>query len=359
LPGITEVIIERGIMNDQEREDLMPAVSVIIPTYNRANFITEAVDSILIQDYSDVEIVVIDDGSDDDTKVMLRPYENKIRYFYQENKGLGEARNKGIKEAHGKYIALLDSDDLWLPGKLQLQIACMEAKPEIGLCCTNFHQFNDEGVIQGRDQESWEAYQRYGLTLNTIFLNEEPLVNVVGPELCHDGNGTFLFGNIFTEYLLGPLLLSSTAVLKRSLALDVIPCMNGFSYTHDYYLFAYISKTHPVGFINLPLCKKRSDIKEKMGQAAQLTAEKHQIGLRMEYLRLTERLWRDDQLFFKDHKKQVNHRLSLIHSDLGYRYFRNKMSKKALSHFVESIRLKPYQKRVYPYLFFSALRSLF
>ena len=359
MPGITEVIIERGIMNDQERENLMPAVSVIIPTYNRANFITEAIVSVLAQDYPDMEIVVIDDGSDDDTEVILRPYKNKIRYLYQDNKGLGEARNRGIKEAHGKYIALLDSDDLWLPDKLHLQIACMEAKPEVELCCTNFHQFNDEGIIKGKDQESWEAYQRYGLTLNSIFSNEEPLANVVGPELNHYGNGSLLFGNIFSEYLFGPLLLSSTAMLKRSLALDVIPHMNGFSYTHDYYLFAYISKTHPVGFINLPLCKKRSNIKEKIGQAAQLTAEKHQIGLRKEYLRLTERLWRDDTLFFKDHKKQVNHRLSLIHSDLGYRYLRNKIAKKALLHFVESIRLKPYQKRVYPFLFFAALRSLF
>ena len=98
-------------------------------------------------------------------------------------------------------------------------------------------------------------------------------------------------------------------------------------------------------------------IKEKKGQALQLTAEKHQIGLRTEYLRITEKLWRDDQIFYKKHKKKVNHRLSFIHSELGYRFYKNKMTKEAVLHLWQSIRLKPNQRRVYFYLC-SSLKGL-
>ncbi|MEI6614258.1 MAG: glycosyltransferase family A protein, partial [Chrysiogenales bacterium] len=84
-------------------------VSVIIPTYNRAHFIAESIESILSQTYKDYEIIIVDDGSTDNTREVLKPFLNKIHYIFQENKGGAEARNTGIKKANGKYIAFLDS----------------------------------------------------------------------------------------------------------------------------------------------------------------------------------------------------------------------------------------------------------
>ena len=98
----------------------MPTVSIIIPTYNRQSLVQETIDSVLRQSLSDWELIVIDDGSTDETgAVLTERYGTSIRYVYQQNQGESAARNYGISLAQGKYVAFLDSDDLWLPNKLQ------------------------------------------------------------------------------------------------------------------------------------------------------------------------------------------------------------------------------------------------
>lgn len=97
-------------------------VSAIIPTYNRSNIVVEAIDSILSQTYRNIEIIVVDDGSTDDTRERLRRYGNRIRMISQQNAGPGIARNRGIAAARGELIAFLDSDDLWLPTKIERQV---------------------------------------------------------------------------------------------------------------------------------------------------------------------------------------------------------------------------------------------
>jgi len=108
-----------------------PRVSVIIPTYNRARFVTKAIDSVLAQTYTDYEIIVIDDGSSDNTREILGPYMDKIQYIYQENAGASAARNPGISAATGEWVAFLDSDDEWLPEKLSIQMAHVRERPDL------------------------------------------------------------------------------------------------------------------------------------------------------------------------------------------------------------------------------------
>ena len=91
----------------------MPLISVIIPTYTREKFVTKAIDSVLKQSFRDYEIIVIDDGSTDNTREILKAYANKIKYIYQENSGVSSARNVGIQAARGLWISFLDSDDEW------------------------------------------------------------------------------------------------------------------------------------------------------------------------------------------------------------------------------------------------------
>lgn len=107
----------------------MPRVSVIIPAYHHAQFIGAAIDSVLAQTYRDFEIIVVNDGSPDDTEEVLRPYieGGQIRYFWQENQGAAAARNNGAKMAVGELLAFLDDDDQWLPDKLEWQVEVMEA----------------------------------------------------------------------------------------------------------------------------------------------------------------------------------------------------------------------------------------
>ena len=112
-----------------------PLVSAIIPTYNYGRFVVEAVESALAQTYSPVEVVVVDDGSTDDTAERLRPYRARIRYLYQENRGLSGARNAGIRAARGEYVALLDSDDTWKPEKIAAQMSLVSAKGYPAVVC--------------------------------------------------------------------------------------------------------------------------------------------------------------------------------------------------------------------------------
>lgn len=103
----------------------MPIVSVVVPTYNAAAYIGMAIDSVLAQSFKDVEVIVVDDGSVDDTAAVMSRYGPPIRYLRQENSGVAAARNRGIKESSGRYVAFLDADDTWLPDKLQRQVAAL------------------------------------------------------------------------------------------------------------------------------------------------------------------------------------------------------------------------------------------
>ena len=112
----------------------MPKVSVIIPTYNRADVVGGAIQSVLDQTYTDWELIVVDDGSQDNTRDVVASYDDpRIRYIHQDNMKLPGARNTGIRASTGQYIAFLDSDDLFLPGKLQLQVDAMDRDSDIGL----------------------------------------------------------------------------------------------------------------------------------------------------------------------------------------------------------------------------------
>jgi glycosyltransferase involved in cell wall biosynthesis len=124
-----------------------PLVSVVIPTYNTAKYISYTLDSVFQQTFKDYEVIVVDDGSTDNTKAVLKPYMQKVSYIYQENSGRSEGRNTGIKAASGKYIAFLDSDDLWTPTKVEEQVALMEKHQEIDFLFGDKQRFSDDGTI--------------------------------------------------------------------------------------------------------------------------------------------------------------------------------------------------------------------
>lgn len=123
----------------------MPIVSVVIPTYNYARYIHQAIDSVLAQTFTDYEIIVIDDGSTDDTADVIRRYGDRVRYEFQENMGLPMTRNRGCAIARGEYFAFLDADDVWLPEKLAVQVHALERHPEAGMVCGSMYRIDVEG----------------------------------------------------------------------------------------------------------------------------------------------------------------------------------------------------------------------
>lgn len=129
---------------------MSPEISVVIPTYNRAGLLREAVDSALAQTFRDREIVVVDDGSTDATAEVLASYGDRIRAVRQENRGEAAARNRGIAEARGRWIAFLDSDDLWEPTALERVHAAAERDPDAGLVAMRARAVRADGTRTGR-----------------------------------------------------------------------------------------------------------------------------------------------------------------------------------------------------------------
>lgn len=113
-----------------------PLVSVVIPAWNSARTLPRAIDSVLAQTWTRREIIVVDDGSSDDSLALLAGYGEQLRVISQANGGPSSARNRGLREARGRYVAFLDADDHWLPEKLERQVALLESRPDLGFCST-------------------------------------------------------------------------------------------------------------------------------------------------------------------------------------------------------------------------------
>ncbi|NVM57275.1 MAG: glycosyltransferase family 2 protein [Desulfobacterales bacterium] len=205
----------------------MPAVSVIIPTYNRARFLKEAICSVLAQDFHDFELIVVDDGSTDDSPQLLGSYP-KIRIVRQDRRGVSAARNAGIARAPGRFVAFLDSDDLWLPGKLSAQVAFFETHPTALICQTE------------------EVWIRNGIRVN--------------PKKQHKKHSGMIFGPSLELCLVSP-----SAVMMQRRLLDEV---GGFDETlpacEDYDLWLRIACRFPIYLISTPLVVKRGGHKDQL-----------------------------------------------------------------------------------------------
>lgn len=154
-----------------------PFISVIIPTYNRLQHVTAALESVLAQSYSSFEVIIVDDGSADGTREHIERLISSrstsaptLRYLFQSNQGSSAARNRGIAEARGQWIAFLDSDDKWYPGKLEWQVRAVEAyKDSCGACITDARLVNNSGMETTSFYQTGKSYgQEIGLVENAV-----------------------------------------------------------------------------------------------------------------------------------------------------------------------------------------------
>lgn len=155
-------------------------ISVIIPTYNYGKYIEEAIQSVLQQDYASLEILIVDDGSTDNTREIVKPYlSDNVRYFYRENNGHAAARNFGIREARGNYIAQLDADDYYLPHKLSLQMDYLRTHPQCPIVFTrfkNFYKNSEERAIVLKENPRFDEF----VVNHTTMLARKDLFSKVG-----------------------------------------------------------------------------------------------------------------------------------------------------------------------------------
>jgi glycosyltransferase involved in cell wall biosynthesis len=211
-----------------------PTVSVIIPTYNRAWILREAIDSVLSQEFTDYELIVVDDGSTDDTRAILDSYGQDIIVLPQANQGVSAARNRGIAESRAQLVAFLDSDDLWLQHKLSRQVAFFEFNPDALICQT---------------EETWI---RNGVRVN--------------PKKRHQK----LSGMIF-EPSLDLCLVSPSAVMIRKTLFDAVGTFDeSLPACEDYDLWLRVSCRYPVRLIDESLTIKHGGHADQLSKAAGL-----------------------------------------------------------------------------------------
>lgn len=132
-----------------------PIISIVVPAFNQAEFLADAVDSAMAQTYRDFEIILVDDGSTDETPTVARKFGKAIRYIRQENQGLAGARNTGVLLANGEYVALLDSDDLWLPTFLEAMMALAEDNPRATVYYSGWRYVDAEGHVCPQQPHTW------------------------------------------------------------------------------------------------------------------------------------------------------------------------------------------------------------
>jgi glycosyltransferase involved in cell wall biosynthesis len=148
-------------------EQASPKVSVVIPTYNRASLVGEAMRSVLAQTFPDFELIVVDDGSTDDTRSVVAGFkDSRIRYVPQDNMGISGARNTGIRNARGRYVAFLDSDDLWLPQLLEVEVHILDHNPEAGVVYAKAQGIGSDGNLTFESRGYVQKYS--GQTLKSM-----------------------------------------------------------------------------------------------------------------------------------------------------------------------------------------------
>lgn len=126
-----------------------PRISVLLPTYNRANYLAETISSVLAQTFDDFELVIVDDGSTDSTRALVESYTDpRIRYIYRSNRGVSAALNTAWRAAQGEYVAMIGSDDVWLPGQIETLLRLIAPNPSLGLVYARAQAMNVQGELQ-------------------------------------------------------------------------------------------------------------------------------------------------------------------------------------------------------------------
>ena len=253
-------------------------VSVVVPTYNRAYCICRAIDSVRAQTYSNWEIVIVDDGSKDDTAAVISSKygdDSRVRYIYQENTGVTGARNKGIRETRGDYVAFLDSDDFWKPWKLETQVACFKRFPEVGMVFTEFEAVDADGkvVIERGLKLIYEAYN-YFQPSESLWRTSFALSDIVNLGDQVEPGARVFVGNIYVPMLRGNLVHTSTSMSSRARIEKVGGFDEGLAVSGEDYDFHFRTcKYGDVCFIDAQSTEYQLEFDDRLSQYKMKLAE--------------------------------------------------------------------------------------
>jgi glycosyltransferase involved in cell wall biosynthesis len=292
----------------------MPIVTVVIPAFNAASYIGEALDSIRGQ-MSDMEVLLVDDGSRDNTIEKAQAFADafELRILRQENSGPSAARNLAITQARGRYCALLDADDVMLPGRLAAQVKELEANPELGLVHTDLMTFDHSGIIH----RSRRAFS-----------------NPCG-------------GQILDRLLLDNFITTSTvmAPTTRLISAGLFNLKRRIS--HDFELWLAMAARWPVGYIDRPLIRYR---------CTPGSVSNNKVASAQDALEVIEAFWRENPQHRQREPDLYRQSLAEHLAGVGEAALMRGDRRKAVSHLVKSLRLTPSRGRSWKWLAKAAVR---
>ncbi len=267
-----------------------------------------------------VEIIVVDDGSTDDTESRVRAYRDRVQYVRTENGGTAHARNVGMKHAAGRYLTFLDSDDLLYPYALELQAALLDRFPEAAMACAEMTGFDDRGWEERYHLKHYHesAYRDPRINYQTIFdsslaLGESlQLPSALTQEDPDAGRRRVYFGNVFDTYLLKLVLCQNTAVIRREVIAAVGERNIAVNYWEEVDYLLRITRRYRICFVDAPTYKLRyheDQISSTAGSRGKYVwARKQQI-----LLRVVKRHALSDPAYYQTHQKRIDRTLATLH----------------------------------------------
>ncbi len=293
-------------------------VSVVITTYNRASYVRQAIDSVLCQTLRNFELIVVDDGSTDNTNEVLGPYRDRIRYIRTENGGPARARNVGMALSRGEYLCWLDSDDLFHPVKLAMQSAMLDAFPDVGMVWTECSAFDDHGLWLDYHLRTYHdpAYRRGGVTYDNLFDSRTAIgqIDAANAAIPSDSSwsGRYLYtGRIFDRYLTNIVVFTNSMMFRRTI-LSATGLQNPrFAFFEEMEFALRICRDHRVAFLDVPLYQIRyhpGQISTTAGPLAPWISIKKQQDL----LRILKEHGVRDGVYYRAHKDVVDRQVARL-----------------------------------------------
>jgi GT2 family glycosyltransferase len=325
-------------------------VSVVIPTYNRANLLARAIESALRQTYPRVEVLVIDDGSSDSTASLVKQYDTRVRYFYQSNSGVATARNAGITQARGEFIAFLDSDDIWHDWKVEAQVAAMRAYPDVGLVWTDMTAIDEASrVLHERFiRKMYGAYKRFDADVQMKKVGALADLLPSAPPMLRES--PIRVGDLSSEILLGNLLHTPTVLYRRRWADQAGGLSRAWaSAGEDYEYYTRLCALGPVMLIDAPT------ILYRIGADDQITAPDKLLPLARNNLRTVRARFGDSTRKNTLSSRAMRRRIAWSLEWVGTTAFEVGNRAEAARHLAASLRVRPGLDRRLLLLAFCAL----
>ena len=271
------------------------SVSVVIPAYNRAHRLPAAIDSVMRQRHPDTEIIVVDDGSTDDTRLVVGKYGGAIKYVYQRNAGVGAARNTGIRHATRELVAFLDSDDRWEDFKLGMQLALFRERPDVGFVFSDFVIEKPDGRRVPDGASIWAGRELDFPEMTRRELRGAAATTPAWP----DGTIHYWAGPMYRQLLNELPILTSSTIVRRAVLDTGTWFTEGVALFEDWEFFAQVARRTLVAYINVATTVNVGH--EDPGRVSKCSA----LDRAESYQTLLDRVWLADPAFMGVHSDRA------------------------------------------------------